>query len=143
MQLYIDCDPRITYFELRDTMSEELEKLAVFDLLTNNADRKAGHCLLDNQETIWSIDHGLTFHSIFKLRTVMLEYCGKEISSQLIQDLKLFADSMESSSEIKSHLETQTSAKEIDSLKRRLDIMINNPVIPILDPYRDVPWPFV
>ena len=43
MQLYVDCDPRITYFELRETMSEELEKLAVFDLLTNNADRKAGH----------------------------------------------------------------------------------------------------
>ena len=143
MQLYVDCDPRITYFELRETMSEELEKLAVFDLLTNNADRKAGHCLIDNHETIWSIDHGLTFHSIFKLRTVMLEYCGKGISSSLISDLKVLADRMESSSEIRSDLESQTSIKEIDSLKTRLDIMISDPVIPMLDPYRDVPWPFI
>tara|TARA_Y100000758_G_scaffold158589_1_gene112571 strand:+ start:15290 stop:16075 length:786 start_codon:yes stop_codon:yes gene_type:complete len=143
MQLYVDCDPRITYFEIRDTMPDELEKLAVFDLLTNNADRKAGHCLLDNHETIWSIDHGLTFHSVFKLRTVMLEYCGKRISESLIDDLKLLAGRMESSSEIKSRLETQTSAEEIESLKTRLDVMITDPVIPILDPYRDVPWPFV
>ena len=143
MQLYVDCDPRITYFELRETMSEELEKLAVFDLLTNNADRKAGHCLIDNHETIWSIDHGLTFHSIFKLRTVMLEYCGKGISSSLISDLKVLADRMESSSEIRSDLESQTSIKEIDSLKTRLDVMISDPVIPMLDPYRDVPWPFI
>ena len=143
MQLYVDCDPRITYFELRETMSEELEKLAVFDLLTNNADRKAGHCLIDNHETIWSIDHGLTFHSIFKLRTVMLEYCGKGISSSLISDLKVLADRMESSSEIRSDLESQTSIKEVDSLKTRLDVMISDPVIPMLDPYRDVPWPFI
>ena len=143
MQLYVDCDPRITYFELRETMSEELEKLAVFDLLTNNADRKAGHCLIDNHENIWSIDHGLTFHSIFKLRTVMLEYCGKRISSSLISDLKVLADRMESSSEIRSDLESQTSIQEIESLKTRLDVMISDPVIPMLDPYRDVPWPFI
>ena len=73
----------------------------------------------------------------------MLEYCGKGISESLIDDLKLLADRMESSSEIKSRLETQTSAKEIESLKTRLDVMITDPVIPILDPYRDVPWPFV
>ena len=73
----------------------------------------------------------------------MLEYCGKRISESLIDDLKLLADRMESSSEIKSRLETQTSAKEIESLKTRLDVMITDPVIPILDPYRDVPWPFV
>ena len=111
MQLYVDCDPRITYFELRETMSEELEKL--------------------------------TFHSIFKLRTVMLEYCGKGISSSLISDLKVLADRMESSSEIRSDLESQTSIKEVDSLKTRLDVMISDPVIPMLDPYRDVPWPFI
>ena len=72
MQLYLDCDPRITYFDMRDTIPKDLFPLAIFDLLVNNADRKAGHCLLDSEEKVWSIDHGLTFHSSFKMRTVML-----------------------------------------------------------------------
>lgn len=143
IQLYVDCDPRITYFEMRDTFAEELIELAVFDLLSNNADRKAGHCMIDSNGKIWSIDHGLTFHKVFKLRTVMLEYCGKPIPSNLVADLEKLADRLESSSEIKTTLTEQTSNGEVDALTRRLTTMVENPTLPILDPYRNVPWPFV
>ena len=76
MQLYVDSDPRITYFDLVSDHADEFGRFAAFDLVANNADRKGGHCLLGADGTIWSIDHGLTFHPDFKVRTVMLEFWG-------------------------------------------------------------------
>src|SRR5690606_26583362 len=72
LQVYVDHDPRVTYFEMRDDPAHRaaLAHIAVFDALTNNADRKGGHCLLDPGGRIWGIDHGLTFHEDYKLRTV-------------------------------------------------------------------------
>ena len=140
MQLYIDCDPRITYFDMRETLKDKLFKLAVFDLLTNNADRKASHCILDDRGTIWSIDHGLTFHSEFKLRTVMLEYCNTTIDHKLLQDLKRLRHKLDSK-RVNDLLSTLISEKEISSLSSRLNQMINHPTLPILDPYQNVPWP--
>ena len=143
VQLYKDCDPRVTYFEMREDLEEELAKFAVFDLLVNNADRKAGHSILDNNQKIWSIDHGLTFHQSFKLRTVMLEYCGTTIPQRLISDLKSLANRLESVGNIRSSLQDQTSEKEMQALLQRLKRMIEDPILPILDPHRNVPWPFV
>ena len=51
MQLFVESDPNVTYFELAGERREELHELAVFDLLVNNADRKAGHCLLPEETT--------------------------------------------------------------------------------------------
>ena len=83
-----DCDPKITYFELNEGRVDEFQRFAVFDLLVNNADRKAGHCLLDSQDQLWSIDHGLTFNAAFKLRTVMVEFWGQPIPEPVLRDLE-------------------------------------------------------
>jgi len=143
VQLYIDCDPRITYFEMRDTLKEELAPIAAFDLLTNNADRKGGHCLVDQHGTIWSIDHGLTFHPTFKLRTVMLEYCGQQISAPLMESLESVKNAIDEKNDFYKEMLYLTSELEIEALMNRLNAMLINPTIPILDPNRDVPWPFV
>jgi len=143
VQLYVDCDPRITYFEMRDSLEDKLAPIATFDLLTNNADRKAGHCLLDKNKTIWSIDHGLTFHPTFKLRTVMLEYCGQKINSDLLKGIGTVKNLLHDKGNLYEELLSLTSIIEIEALANRLDTIINNPTIPILDPNRDVPWPFV
>ena len=140
MQLYLDCDPRITYFDMRDTGSDDLFPLAVFDLLVNNADRKAGHCLLDATDNIWSIDHGLTFHSSFKMRTVMLEYCGREIPEDLVNDMKNLSNTFTQKSEI---LEPLINPEEIQALQYRLAEIIETPIMPILDPNVNIPWPLV
>ena len=140
MQLYLDCDPRITYFDMRDTASDNLFPLAVFDLLVNNADRKAGHCLLDSTNNIWSIDHGLTFHSSFKMRTVMLEYCGREIPEHLVTDMKNLSNSFTQKSKT---LETLINPEEMEALQNRLSQIVETPIMPILDPNVNIPWPLV
>ena len=143
VQLYIEADPQATYFDLVDEYAEELMRAAVFDVLANNADRKAGHFLLDNDKRIWSIDHGLTFHSIFKLRTVMLEYWGAQIPKLLLDDLGALAGRLDLKGDLATSLAELLNGQEIIALRRRIDAMLSEPVIPRLDPRRNVPWPLV
>ena len=143
MQLYIDADPDVTYFELIGERAEELRRFAVFDLLVNNADRKAGHCLLSDDGRIWSIDHGLTFHPAFKVRTVMLEFWGEPIPEPLLAELKAFQANLDPGNSLVAELGKVLTGQEVDALRARLGFILDDPVLPQLDPYRNVPWPWV
>ena len=143
VQILVKADPQITYFDMVNDRPDSLIQLAVFDVLANNADRKGGHCLKDADGKIWSIDHGLTFHSHFKLRTVMLEYWGQSIPKLLISDIESMAHDLETTSAITSRLSDLLTTDELNALKNRLHILLKNPVIPTLDPQRNVPWPVV
>ena len=141
MQLYVECDPRITYFDLVDDHADQLRKFAVFDLVANNADRKGGHCLLGADGTIWSIDHGLTFHALFKVRTVMLEFWGARIPQALLADLEALADRLKANGELAAGLSELLSEEELGMLRQRIGAILADPVIPQMDPRRNVPWP--
>jgi len=80
LQWWIDDATEDHYFTLRDRPDLEtwFGDLALFDVIANNADRKAGHVLYDGQRC-WAIDNGLTFHEEDKLRTVIWEYAGEPI----------------------------------------------------------------
>jgi uncharacterized repeat protein (TIGR03843 family) len=141
MQLYVDTDPRVTYFDLIADNMDQLWRFMAFDLLSNNADRKGGHCLLGGDGTIWSIDHGLTFHQDFKLRTVMLEFWGEPIPPEIVADLKAFADRLSADQELTKGLVEMLSEVEVDQLTERLGAILEDPTVPQLDPRRNVPWP--
>ena len=143
MQLFVEFDPNVTYFELAGERREELFELAVFDLLVNNADRKAGHCLKDADGAIWSIDHGLTFHSAFKVRTVMLDLWDGPIPQKLQESLQALAPELEGGGGLSEKLSDVLLPEEIASLADRLEAILADPVLPRLDPYRNVPWPLV
>ena len=143
MQLYVECDPEITYFDLIEEKAEELQRLAVFDLLVNNADRKAGHCLIDREGCLWSIDHGLTFHAMTKLRTVMLEFWGKPIPEELMADLKRLRDQLAGRAGDDGKLVECLAPQEMEALDQRLGFMLEKCTLPALDSYHNVPWPLV
>lgn len=142
-QLFIECDPEITYFDLIHDNDDQLERMAIFDLVVNNADRKAGHCLLGDDGRVWSIDHGLTFHPMFKLRTVMLEFWGREIPKPLIDDMESLLSKIESQGELNHCLAGLLAPKDFKALRMRLELILRERKLPALDPYRNVPWPFV
>ena len=58
--------------------------LALFDFIVNNADRKSGHCLLGDDQRLWAIDHGICFHTEYKLRTVIWEFSDMPIDAAMI-----------------------------------------------------------
>ena len=141
VQLYVESDPDVTYFDLVDENTPKLLPFAVFDVIANNADRKAGHCLLGKDGKIWSVDHGLTFHSIFKMRTVMVEFWGRPIPRPLVDDMVALTGLIESKQGMANILWEMFTDREMAALLKRLEIVVNDPVIPRLDPRRDVPWP--
>ena len=143
VQLFVESDPEVTYFDLVSDRTDDLERFAVFDLLANNADRKAGHCLLGPDGRIWSIDHGLTFHVSFKVRTVMIELWGRPIAEPLLDDLEALLARLEAPDTEASAFVDLIRDRELSALSSRIRAMLKEPVLPELDPYRDVPWPFV
>jgi uncharacterized repeat protein (TIGR03843 family) len=84
LQLFIDADFEQHYFTLLEEPVHHaaLKRMATFDYLANNADRKGGHCLLDAEGRVWGIDHGLCFHVQPKLRTVIWDFAGEEVAGE-------------------------------------------------------------
>jgi uncharacterized repeat protein (TIGR03843 family) len=90
LQRFVDADFEQHYFTLmeEEEYRSELRRMACFDLLANNADRKGGHCLVDAEGRLWGIDHGLCFHPEPKLRTVMWDFAGDPIDEELLADVR-------------------------------------------------------
>src|SRR6202022_1511576 len=80
--LYVDHDPDQHYFSLLTGRRTTFKRLAVFDILCNNAARKGGHCLLDGDGRVWAGDPGLTFPPQPKLRTVIWDFAGLRIPAR-------------------------------------------------------------
>ncbi len=142
VQLYIDFVETENYFTLRERRLEETWPMAAFDLVANNADRKAGHCLVDQAGHIWGIDHGLTFHALPKLRTVMWEFCGQPIPEHLLADLTRLLEQCQTPGGLTESLLEVLDQEEVRAFRRRLEELLRRPLFPILDP-RQVPWPLV
>jgi uncharacterized repeat protein (TIGR03843 family) len=143
LQLYVQ--PRVesaAHFDrLRETHRCDLQRMALFDLLANNADRKGGHCLLDVRGHVWGIDHGLTFHHIPKLRTVIWDYCGEPIPQELVDEITAFRADRARVKGLEKTLKPLLADHEIEALFQRWDRLLATPCYPQLDPYRNVPWP--
>jgi hypothetical protein len=82
VQLFIDADRR-HFLDEQSARRGTWAQVALFDVITNNADRKSGHCLFDANDEVWVIDHGLTFHVDQKLRTVIWDFSGEELPREL------------------------------------------------------------
>jgi hypothetical protein len=139
VQLYIRPDDGVSYQQLRRGYGDDLRRMALFDLITNNADRKAGHCLLDGRGRLWGIDHGLTFHSQHKLRTVIWDYCGEPLPAELVTRLEEICEPP-LEGEIRAELGEWVSRQEINAFYRRVEQVALTGVFPQLDSYRSVPW---
>jgi hypothetical protein len=143
LQLYVDAAPDESFFELRDEHTADFQRVALFDALVNNADRKAGHCLRDSHGHVWCIDHGLTFNAHPKLRTVIWDYAGQLIPPDLLADLRKFKAQLADSGEMSTVLERLLSPRELKMLKQRLDHLLKAGRFPQPGPGRNVPWPLV
>lgn len=89
LQRFVPADFSEHYFTLLERLEhhDALQTIATFDLLANNADRKAGHCLLGEDGRIWAIDNGLAFHTDPRLRTVIWDFAGEPIPARLLADV--------------------------------------------------------
>jgi uncharacterized repeat protein (TIGR03843 family) len=118
MQLFIDADARHFLGEdrsRRDTWAQ----VALFDVIANNADRKSGHCLFDSDNNVWLIDHGLTFHVDQKLRTVIWDFSGQPVPSDLCGDVERALAELDRGA-LAETMRGLLSPAEVRVLKRRM-----------------------
>ncbi|MEI7925617.1 MAG: SCO1664 family protein [Chloroflexota bacterium] len=146
MQLFIDHDPNEHYFELRDrdVLDEQFVRFALFDLITNNADRKGGHLILDPTGHVWGIDHGLCFHAQRKLRTVVWDYAGTGIPESWLDDIRRVCALIEAEDDTTEGFRIRIASRELAALLRRCAAILEDPVLPeMYEDYRCVPWPMI
>ena len=143
VQYYVEHDPDYHYFNFTPTDVQRLRPAVVFDMLINNADRKASHVLKDPFGHIWLIDHGVCFHTEDKLRTVIWNFAGEPISAALASDLLNFEHKLNKpGGRLANLLCTLLSTKEVEELSQRTRrlVQIENFPNPATD-RRPYPWP--
>ncbi|MDA8269709.1 MAG: SCO1664 family protein [Actinomycetota bacterium] len=94
LQRFVPANFSEHYFTVLEdpTKHDRLRALAAFDVVSNNADRKGGHVLLDVDGSIWAIDNGLSFHEEPKLRTVIWEFAGDPVPETLVEAIQALAN---------------------------------------------------
>jgi uncharacterized repeat protein (TIGR03843 family) len=140
VQRFIDADFGEHYFTLLDEPIHhaQLRRIAAFDLLINNGDRKGGHLLKGPDGHIWGIDHGLSFHVEAKLRTVMWDFAGEELPRELVPACELVAET------VPEAVAALLDPDEAQALRRRARTLLRKRRFPApRDDYRAYPWPLV
>jgi hypothetical protein len=145
IQLFIHAPDEAHFFAVQEDASYcgAMQRLAAFDVVVNNADRKAGHCLIDHEGRLWAIDNALTFHQEPKLRTVIWDFAGQRLPEPILADLKEFQPALAEGSSLAAALEQLLSPTELAALRRRLQRLVSRGRFPEPGPGRSVPWPLV
>jgi uncharacterized repeat protein (TIGR03843 family) len=142
LQLYVDADAEVTAFELLAAGNAFLPRIAAFDVVTNNADRKAGHCLLAEDEHVWAIDHGLCFHVEPKLRTVLWDLAGRRLEAGDKADLEALAAEATGGG-LGGRLAALLDAGEVAAVAERALALARVGRLPAPSGGRAYPWPLV
>ena len=145
VQLFIDHDPEVHYYTFdKASLGQQLERMAIFDAIANNADRKGGHCLVDLDLRLWGIDHGLTFNASEKLRTVIWDFAGMPIPAAILADLAdLGARLADEADDYCRGMRGLLSGIELRMLRLRVEHLLDSGVFPLPGPGPNRPWPAV
>jgi uncharacterized repeat protein (TIGR03843 family) len=145
VQIFVDHDSDAHYFTAAEDArySDTFRRLALFDFVVNNADRKSGHCLVGSEERVWAIDHGICFHTEYKLRTVIWEFSCEPIEHPLLDDLHTLENSLaDDGCILVRQLRALLSRQELAALRRRTDQLVRSGSYPAPMPQRrNYPWP--
>lgn len=143
VQLLVDADYEQHYFTLLEDPAHHrvLRRMAAFDVIANNADRKSGHCLRGSDGRLWAIDHGICFHEEYKLRTVLWDYAGQPLRPDILDDLKALRVRMNASDPLLDVFSQLLDKDEVRAFRRRLDKLIESGCYPDPGYGRYMPWP--
>lgn len=125
LQQYIEYDPNYHYFNFSPEDKERLRPVVLFDLLTNNADRKGSHIFFEKQtDHLYAIDHGLCFNEDDKLRSVIWDFAGEPFSPQLSCALQELRPRLQPAAPLHTSLLEYLSPDEIAALDLRAEDLL-------------------
>lgn len=116
-----------------------LHRMAVFDVIVNNADRKGGHILAGVDGRVYGVDHGVSLHVQDKLRTVLWGWAGKPLDDETLESVAALGELLAGplAEELREHI----TPAEVAALRRRIRALLADPVMPGPDRHRPIPWP--
>jgi uncharacterized repeat protein (TIGR03843 family) len=119
---------------------ERLRRLALLDAVLNNADRKGGHLLLQDDGHLFGVDHGVTFHIEDKLRTVLWGWSGSAIPDEDVDVLERVRTDLDS--DLGAQLGDHLTRREVARTRWRVEKLLRTKCFPT--PHHGwppVPWP--
>lgn len=145
LQWFVDAEKDAHFFtiEAEPAYANDLKRLAALDIILNNADRKAGHCLVGHDGRLWAIDNALTFHVEYKLRTVIWNFVGQPLPLDLVTDLQALEARLSEDSTMGPALMQLISEAEVAAFCRRLRQLTAAGRYPEPGPGYPVPFPSV
>ena len=140
VQQWLDIDESIDLAKFFATDHPRLRAMALFDAIINNTDRKIGHLLPVDDREVFGCDHGVTFHSEDKLRTVLWQWADEPFTPLEIDLLQRAQSEFKGTlGELLSPLLTQ---EEIEQTERRIKDLLQSGTFPLPNPdWPAVPWP--
>ncbi|HJU57542.1 MAG TPA: SCO1664 family protein [Actinomycetota bacterium] len=142
VQRFVAFDPDRHYLTMQRERPDDFRRVALFDVVVNNADRKSGHCLLAEDGELFVVDHGVCFHEEPKLRTVIWEFAGEAITAEEAGQMEAFGSRLREGA-LRERLGSLLSPTEIDAVDRRLHDLLSSGRFPHPGPGRPFPWPVV
>ncbi|WBQ08486.1 SCO1664 family protein [Kribbella sp. CA-293567] len=117
-----------------------LQRMAVFDAVVNNADRKGGHVLNPGDGRVFGVDHGVTFNADDKLRTVLWGWAGTPVPAELLEDVRRLADGL--AGQLGAELNELITAVELTATRERCATMLKTGTFPLpSEDWPAIPWP--
>ena len=140
VQRFVPHDPEEHYFTLAERFPEEFRRVAAFDMVINNADRKSGHCLLGEDGRIFLVDHGVCFSDEPKLRTVIWDFIGDPLEEGTRADVRRLAGEIRGG-QVRDELANLLAPVELGALAERADTVAAAVRFPEPGQDRPFPWP--
>lgn len=137
VQQWIEIDRTVDVLEFGQSEDRQLRKLALFDSIINNTDRKYGHLLIDSDKKLFGCDHGVSFHSQNKLRTVIWQFAGQKFTTE---EMALLERTREV--DFNGVFENYLTDIEISAFLDRINALIASGTFPFpSDEWPAIPWP--
>ncbi len=145
LQLFMLADFSQHYLTLKDDPRHRpaMMRLCAFDILANSTDRKSGHVLICETDTlggnqIFAVDNGLSFHTQFKVRTVIWDFGGQPLPADISSSVAALLEPD------KLHwMDELLSEAEIQAFTRRAQILLETDSFPTDKTGHAWPWPLV
>jgi hypothetical protein len=141
VQLWVEPDPHTDIVALSRADDPAIRRMAVYDAVVNNADRKIGHLLPTGDGHVYGCDHGVCFSTEYKLRTVLWQWRGERLLDDALEALGVLRAQLRGP-ELSRYLGSLLTADEVEATRRRVDLMLKHRIHPYpSDEWPAIPWP--
>ena len=145
LQQWIDVDETADVIDMVNADDPRLRRIAVFDAVVNNTDRKAGHLLPRPGGHLHAVDHGVTFSTAPKLRTVLWAWEGEPFDEAELAGLRLVRHALGSTAApgpLATALTELLVDDEVEATRVRVAGLLSAGRFPSPNPeWPAIPWP--